>query len=120
MALTFLAISLIGTSFGVSVVYQTAQAKRTSVRRLYGWSLWRTCRRAFAIEAVLYTGLVVLFLLRVRDAMADVVDPIRASQTARVLTAEGVSIVLTITVAGVSLLLLLRAACSAMERSRIS
>lgn len=119
-ALVFLVVSLVGTSFGISLVYRTEQAQRTLVRRIYGWSMWRICSRAFFWEVVLYAVLVSPFLAVVRDSIAGAGDPVRASQTARALAGQAFSIALTVVISGVSLVLPLLSVCSAMERSRLS
>lgn len=119
-ALLFLLASLVATSFGVSVVYRTERAQQTMVRRLYGWSLLRTCRRALCWEAVLYTLVVYFFLMQIRNHMADAADPLLAERQASAAILQLVSVIVVVCVAAVSLVALLRRTCVLVEASRTS
>ena len=116
----FLTAALVGTSFGVSVVYRTERAQQTMARRLFGWSLWRTCRRAFGWELALSAVVVGYFLVQISNRISGIDDPVRMQQQGLAALTQGLSMVAVIAVAAVSLVIFLRRACTAAETARHS
>lgn len=119
-ALVFLTAALVGTSFGVSVVYRTERAQRTMARRLFGWSLWRTCGRAFGWELALYVMVVGYFVIQISNHIGGTVDPVVMQQRSLAALTQVLSILAVIAIAAASLTVFLRRACTAAETARNS
>lgn len=120
VGVVFLTAALVGTSFGVSVGYRTERAQQTMARRLFGWSLWRTCRRAFGWELALYAVVVGYFLIQTSNRISGIDDPVRMQEQGLAALTQGLSMVAVIAVAAVSLVIFLRRACTAAETARHS
>ncbi len=119
-SLFFLSAALVGTSFGISVIYRTERAQLTAVRRLYGWSLWRTCTRALCWEAAFATLLFGFFLSRNFRHHSGAMDPlVLERQMADTITELSV-LAGVVGVATISLLVLLHRACARAQISRTS
>ncbi len=118
----FLLAALIGASFGVSVSYRTQDLQRTTVRRLFGWSLFWTCRRAWFWEVILGLVAIMFFGYQTLQSHNQVAELDWLTQKAQ--ATEGAiqmgSLVIILVVSLVSLSTFLKNACKVAETTRVS